>query len=135
MSIAYLTAAKNNRLSVALLGSTVTPSAGQSVDGGSGNGKLVIGTTGMATTLVTITLAKPSFSVASGVATLLGVPLSGTASASGTAASAQLQDSAGNIIGSGLTVGTSGADVNITGTTTITSGQTVTVTSGTITAT
>lgn len=137
MSIAYLAAAKNNRLSVALLAAAVTPSAGQSVDAGSSFGTLVIGTsalTGATGVLATITLQKPSFSISGGVATLLGVPLSATASATGTAALANLRDSAGNTIGSGMTVGLSGTDV-VLNSLSISSGQTVTVTSGTITAT
>ena len=134
MSIAYLTATKANRLAVALLAGAVTPATGQSVDANSGVGKLVIGTAGMATVLATIALVKPSFSISGGVATLLGVPLSATATATGTAAVAQLQDSGGNIIGGGMTVGTSATDV-ILNSTAISSGQTVTVTSGTITAT
>lgn len=134
MAIAYLTATKANRLKIALLAGAVTPSSGQSVDSGSGVGNLVIGTSGMATVLATIPLQKPSFSVSGGTATVLGTPISATASASGTAAVAQLQDSAGNVIAGGMTVGTSGADVNLNSTT-ISSGQTVTLTSGTITAT
>lgn len=135
MAVNYATTTKNNRLRMAFLAGAVTPAAGESVDSGAGNGTLVIGTSalsGATGVLVTITLQKPSFSIASGVATLLGVPLSGTASATGTAALANLRDSAGNAIVTGLTVGTSATDI-IVATTSITSGQTVTVTSGTIT--
>jgi hypothetical protein len=61
------------------------------------------------------------------------VPLSVNASATGTAAKAELRTNAGaSVEASGLTVGTSGSDINLTSTS-ITSGQTVTVTSGTIT--
>lgn len=137
MAIAYLTATKNNRLSVALLAASVTPASGQSVDSNSSFGTLVIGTsglTGATGVLATITLQKPSFSISGGVATLLGVPLSATASATGTAALANLRDSAGNTIASGMTVGTSGTDV-VLNSVSISSGQTITVTSGTITAT
>jgi hypothetical protein len=134
MPIAYSTATKNNRLSMALLAAAVTPASGASVDANSSFGKLVIGTAGMAAVLATITLLKPSFSISGGVATLLGVPLSATASGTGTAAAAQLQDSAGNAIGSGLTVGTSGTDIVINAVA-ISSGQTVTITAGAITAT
>lgn len=134
MSVSYLTATKANRLSVSLLAGAVTPASGQSVDANSGFGQLVIGTTGMATVLATIVLQKPSFSISGGVATLLGTPLSATATGTGTAAVAQLQDSAGNVIGGGMTVGLSGSDVNLNSLS-ISSGQTVTVTSGTLTAT
>lgn len=135
MSVNYLAAAKNNRLSVGLLAGAVTPSAGQSVDSGAGFGTLVIGTgalSGATGVLATIVLQKPSFSISGGVATLLGVPLSVAASATGTAALAELRDSAGNVIISGLTVGTSAADI-ILNSVAISSGQTVQITSGTIT--
>lgn len=135
MAVNYLAATKNNRLRMAFLAGAVTPAAGESVDSGAGNGLLVIGTSalsGATGVLVSITLQKPSFSISAGVATLLGVPLSGTASATGTAALANLRDSAGNAIVTGLTVGTAATDI-IVATTSITSGQTVTVTSGTVT--
>jgi hypothetical protein len=64
----------------------------------------------------------------------LGVPLTATASATGTAAKAELRDNAGNAIVTGLTVTASGGggDVIISSVA-ITSGQTVQVNSGTIT--
>ena len=110
MSVTYIAAAKNARLTAGLL----TVVSGQSVDGGAGFGVLVIGTaalSGATGVLATITLPKPSFSVSAGVATMLGVPLSATASATGTAAKAELRDSVGNVIVSGLTVGTSATDI------------------------
>jgi hypothetical protein len=82
--------------------------------------------------LATIALQNPAFTEASQVLTLAGVPLSVAASASGTAAKAEIRNNAGTTIVSGLTVGTSGTDI-IIGTTTITSGGTVTCTAGTIT--
>ena len=126
MSITWNTAAGNARLNACLTAAVL----GQSVDGGAGNGQLVIGTSalsGSTGVLVTFTLSKPSFTIASKTATLLGVPLSATAANSGTAALAELRDSTGTTIGSGLTVGLSGsgADV-IVSTTAITSGQTIT---------
>ena len=127
MSVTYITAAANARLAAGLTAAV----SGQSVDGNTTFGQLQIGTAGMATTLAIIILQKPSFSIASKVATLLGVPLSITAIATGTAATAQITDSAGTVIISGLTVGTSGTDV-IINSTSITSGQTVQVTAGTI---
>ncbi len=135
MAISYPTATKNNRLKMALLAGAVTPAAGESLDANTGFGVLVIGTSALSGgtgVLATITLQKPSFSISGGVATMLGVPLSATASATGTAAKAELRDSAGNVIGGTLTVGTSGTDI-IVATTTVTSGQTVQVTAGTIT--
>jgi len=76
-------------------------------------------------------LQNPSFSFATRTATLLGVPLSATASAGGTAAKAELRDNSGVAIINTLTVGTSGTDI-IIGSTTITSGDTVTCTAGTL---
>lgn len=129
--LTYSTTAANARLVAALTAAV----SGQSVDGNSSFGQLVIGTaslSGATGVLCTVTLQKPSFSIASKVATMLGVPLSCTASANGTAALAELRDSAGTTILSGLTVGTSGTSI-VLGTTSITSGLTVTISSGTIT--
>lgn len=98
-------------------------------------GSLVIGTSslsGATGVLATIALGTTPFTLSSGVITLSGVPLSVTASATGTAAKAELRTNGGTVIVSGLTVGTSGADINLNSTS-ITSGQTVTVTLGTIT--
>jgi hypothetical protein len=82
--------------------------------------------------LFTITLQKPSFSQSGGVITLLGVPLSATAVATGTAAAAVIKDGSGNVVVSGLTVGTVGTDV-IINSTSVTLGQAVSCSSGTIT--
>jgi len=98
-------------------------------------GSLVIGTSslsGATGVLATVTLPNPASSVSGDVLTLLGVPLSATASASGTAAKAEIRNNAGTVIVGNLTVGTSASDV-IVNTTTVTSGQTVTVTAGTVT--
>lgn len=101
-------------------------------------GQLVIGTAALAGAtgvLATVALPTAPFTISGSgtvIATLAGVPLSATASASGTAAKAELRTNAGVVVVSGLTVGTSGADINLTSTS-VTSGQTVTVSSGTIT--
>lgn len=104
------------------------------IDGGSGAGILEIGTAAMGTVLATITLADPSGTVAgAGVLTLSSFPRSDTAAdASGTAAAARIRDSNGNVVISGLTVGTSGTDV-ILDSVSITSGQTVTINSAVFT--
>lgn len=124
MAIAYSTTVKNTRLSavVTALGTTA---------------KLVIGnaaTSGgsITTTLATITLNNPVGTASSGVLTFSGLPLSAVAAATGTANSATLQDGSGTVVASGLTVGTSGADIIISSTA-VSTGQTVTLTSGTIT--
>ena len=84
------------------------------------------------TVLATIALGTPPFSLAAGVLTTLGVPLSATASAGGTAAKAELRDNAGTVVRDGLTVGTSGTNIIITNTT-IAAGDEVRVTAATIT--
>ena len=83
------------------------------LDAQGGNAILKIGTSGMGTTLVSITLAKPSATVSGGVLTFSGLPKSATASAAGTAAAAQLCDSASTVWIDGLTVGTSGTNIII----------------------
>jgi hypothetical protein len=82
--------------------------------------------------LATIALGTTPGTVSGAVLTLSGTPLSATASATGTAAKAELRNNSGSVIVSGLTVGTSGSDI-ILDSTSITSGQTVTINSGTIT--
>src|SRR5215475_10391692 len=121
MAVVYSNSLKDTRMNAVI----------SAIDAGTA-GSIEIGTAGMGAVLVTIALAKPSFSEASQTITLLSTPRSGTASATNTAAAARIKDSSGNVIVSGLTVGVSGADLNLTSTA-ITSGQTVSITSGTIT--
>jgi hypothetical protein len=82
--------------------------------------------------LATIALQNPAATVSGAVMTLAGLPLSVNASATGTAALAELRNNAGTVIVGGLTVGTSATDV-ILNSTSITSGQSVSVTAATIT--
>lgn len=122
MAVVYSTAVKNSRMTVVR----------DAIDAGSSNGVLEIGTTGMASVLATIPLADPCGSVSSGVLTF-SVPITeASADASGTAAEARIKDSSGTVVISGLTVGTSGANINLD-TTSITAGQTVTISSAAIT--
>ena len=93
------------------------------LDAGSGAAVLEIGDSGFATTLVSFTLSDPAGTVSGDVLSGSGLPKTTTASASGTAAEARLKDSSGNIVVSGLTVGTSSANVIISPSTSITSGQ------------
>lgn len=141
MAVTYAGATKNNRLKMAFLAGAVTPAAGESVDSGAGVGVLVIGTSalsGSTGVLATIALQKPSVTISGGVATIAGTPLSVAAAASGVAALAELRDSAGNVIVSGLTVGgtaegtASGKDL-VLAASTISAGVTVQLTSGAIT--
>ena len=111
--------------------------AGASVNGQAGAGQLQLLDAG-SNVLVTFTLQQPPFTIAAGVATLLGTPLTAVASGSGSAASAQFLDGGGNVVGGGMTVGLiSGFDVNITtGSLVFTAGQTETIgASSTITTT
>lgn len=82
--------------------------------------------------LITYTLEDVAAGVVGPVLTLLGLPKSANASASGTAALAVIKDSDANIVATGLTVGTSNADV-IVSSTTIASGAPYSLTAGTIT--
>lgn len=98
-------------------------------------GSLVIGTaalSGSTGVLATITLSTPAATISGPVLTLSGVPLVAVASAAGTAALAELRNSAGTTIVSGLTASTLSADIIISSIT-ITLGGTVTVLSGIIT--
>jgi len=102
------------------------------IDVGAGAGSLQIGMIVMGAVLATIALADPSASIASGVLTLLGVPLSVAASGTGTAAEARIRDSNSADVVTGLTVGTSGTNI-VLDSVSITTGQTVRITAGTIT--
>jgi hypothetical protein len=71
------------------------------LDAGAGAGKLKLYTSG-AVLLCTITLSDPAFgSSATGVATLAGTPLTGTASGAGTVDNATLTDSNDVVVMSG----------------------------------
>ena len=119
MAITYTIAVKTARLNA------VKTALGAS-------GKLEIGTTGMASILAVIDLGSGG-SVTNDVWTLIGTPTSDTsADNTGTAAAARIRTSDNTDIVTGLTVGTSGADV-ILDSTSITAGQTVTINSATIT--
>lgn len=101
MAVVYNTAVKNDRMLVVR----------NAIDAGAGAGKLQIGTVGFTTVLVELALADPSGAVTNGVLALTPPALSATAIASGTASEARLTTSADVVVASGLTVGTTGADV------------------------
>jgi len=121
MSVTYTTAVKNARLNA------VTTAIGST-------GVLEIGTAGMATILATIPLANPAAPAASGGVLTLTMPQSdASADASGTAAAARIRTASGGTdVVTGLSVGTSGADINLDSVS-ITAGQTVTISSASIT--
>lgn len=120
MAVTYTTAVKTARMNA-----VVTAAGATAV--------LEIGTTGMASVLATIALANPIGTVTNGVLTLT-MPRSDTsADASGTAAAARIRTASGGTdIITGLTVGTTGSDINLDSVG-ITAGQTVTINSATIT--
>jgi hypothetical protein len=122
MAVIYSTAVKNSRMTVVR----------DAIDGGSSGGTLEIGTASMASVLAIIPLADPCGSVSSGVLTFT-MPQSDTnADATGTAAEARIKDSSGTVVVSGLIVGTSGANINLSSVG-ITAGDTVTLSSAAIT--
>lgn len=133
MAVTYATAVKTDRLS-----NVVDRIAAKTYVVGSGAGsagKLVIGTSalsGATGVLATIALQNPPATVSGAVLTIAGVPLSVAASATGTAALAELRSNTDVVIVSGLTVGTAATDIIISSVS-ITSGQTVQITAGTIT--
>lgn len=123
MAVTYSTAAKNARLTAVR----------DLIDAGAGPGILEIGTSGMAVVLAQFTLADPSGTISGGVLSFSGFPNSDTsANATGTAAAARIRDSNSVDIVTGLTVGTSAADI-ILDSVSITAGQTVTLNSAAIT--
>lgn len=124
MAVTYSTAVKTARLNAVVA----------QIDAGAGPGTIEIGTTAMGTVLAVLTMADPCGTVSGDVLTFDFDPdISDTsANATGTAAAAQIKDSNGTVCISGLTVGTSGSDINLDSVS-ITAGQTVTLTTGTIT--
>lgn len=122
MAVNYSTTVKNSRMTVVR----------DAIDGGPASGTLEVCTTGYTTVLATVTMDDPCGSVSSGVLSFSALPISTTASNSGTAALARFKDSTGTVVCDGLTVGTSGTNV-IVSTTTFTSGQSVDLTAATIT--
>lgn len=134
MPVIYNASLRTNRLNLVLnaLGTATAPTIPTT---GTAAATLVIGTSalsGATGVLATVNLQTTPATVTGSVLTLAGLPLSTTASATGTAALAELRNNAGTVIVSGLNVGTSGTDV-VVSSTAITSGQTVQVTAATIT--
>jgi len=120
MAITLATTLRNNRAN------QITSAAGTSAI-------LRIYTAAYATALVDCTCNASAFApTASGGVLTLNAISAGTASAAGTAAIARILTSGGTMVIEGLTVGTSGSNINITNTT-IAVSDTVTVTSATIT--
>ena len=123
MPVIYSTAAKAARMQAIV----------NLIDAGASVGKLQLGTSLMGTVLASVDLAKPCGTVAGSVLTLAGFPRTDTdADATGTPVAAQIVDSNGNVIISGLTVGTTSGDLRVDAPT-ITQHQTVSIASAVIT--
>lgn len=118
MSVTYTTAVKTSRM-------TATRDA-------VANGTLEIGTAAMAAVLATFGLSAAGGTISDDVWTLAFDADTVAAGGTGTAAAARVKDSGGVAQVTGLTVGTSGSDINLDSTS-ITSGQNVTLSAATIT--
>ena len=134
MAVVYRSGLRTNRLNLVLneLGSAAAPTIQTT---GASAGSLVIGTadlSGATGVLATIPLETTPGTVSGDTLTIAGLPKSVTATASGTAAKAELRNNSGTVIVSGLTVGQTSADIIVSGTV-IASGQLFQVTGGTIT--
>lgn len=102
------------------------------IDVGAGAGYIEICSAAYASVLATITLSDPCGSVTGDVLTLTMPKSDTSADATGTAAVARIKESAGTVIVSNLTVGTSAMDIILTSLA-ITAGDTVTISSATLT--
>jgi hypothetical protein len=133
MAVTYRSDIRTNRLNLVVnaLGSSAAPVIATV---GASAGSLVIGTaalSGSTGVLAVFPLDQTPGIVSGDTLTLSGMPKITTAVGSGEAAKAELRDNSGSVVVSGLSVGTSSADVIITGTI-ISYGQTVNVLSGAI---
>ena len=124
MAMAYATAVRTARMQV----------VADAIDQDVGAGTLEIGVSGFGTVLAILPLADPCGTVTNGVLTFDVTPAleDTSANATGTAAEARIKDNSGDIIISGLTVGTSGTHIVLTSTA-IVATEPVTITSFTIT--
>lgn len=123
LSVDYNTTVRTNRLQQGI----------NATDAGASNGWLRLLNDG-GTILSSFQLARPSATAANGVATFNGMSLiDPAAAAEGYATAARTEDGDGNIIISGLTVGTgSSYEIVMSPTNYITVGQTVAITAATI---
>lgn len=125
MALVYNVNVRNSRLQQVI----------NAIDAGAGNGQILLYTAGLGVLLSTVILAKPCATILNGVLTFSGTPIiDPAAAASGLAAAAQITDSGGTVVASGLTVGAVGSGANIIITLqNIVVGSIVTFQSGTIT--
>ena len=128
MTVNYNQATINGRLNVVVTNIDAGPSFGVMRILGGPN--LPLQTVGL------INLKKPSGTVSGGVLTFSGLPLAAPLTLIGTnITAADIEDSTGLIVASGLTVGNSTASDIVMNTTLVSSGQTITLISATITGT
>lgn len=124
MTLTYATSVINNRLQQVI----------NAIDSGSSNGRVLLGTAGMAVTLSTIILTKPCATISSGILTFSGTPITDTVPATGTAASMNITNSAGSVVISSLSVNLSSLAPDVTiNLQNVTAGSIITFQSGTIT--
>ena len=102
------------------------------IDAGSGAGKLKIYTSGGGTLLAVLTLSDPCGTVSGDTLTFSTITADSSADNTGTAAEAKITTSADADVVTGLTVSTSGANINLN-TVSIVSGATVSMSSGSLT--
>jgi hypothetical protein len=121
MAVDYRTTLKTTRMNAVLA----------DIDSGAGAGYIEICSAGYAAVLATITLADPCGTVTTDTLTLTMPQSDVSADNTGTAAVARIKESTGTTIVNNLTVGTSGANINLNSLS-ITSGGTVTLTAGTL---
>lgn len=124
MAVIYNTTLKNRRMSA----------VGMEADSGAGAAILELGTTGMAATLITITLGDPSVSASAtaGAIVFAGFPKTGTSVAAGILAAARIRDSNNADVVTGLLVSSTATEVTVDNTNVATA-QLVIVNSITIT--
>lgn len=119
MAVTYRTSLKTTRMT----------SVKTDIDSGGAAGTIEIGTTGMASILAVLPLSYPCGTVSGDTLTFSAITSDSSADATGTAAEARIKTSGGTAIVTGLTVGTSGANINLN-TVSITAGGTVSLSSG-----
>ena len=126
MSVNYTTPTINGRLTVVV----------NNIDAGSSFGQMRLIATQSTAAVCLIPLQKPCGVVSGGILTF-NTPITGTvitlASTSNPLLAADIEDSAGNVIVSGLTIGVSTAYDIVTATTSVLIGENITLTSATIT--
>ena len=102
------------------------------IDAGPGNGVMRL-LSATSVTIATITLQKPSGTASGGILTFSGLPLGGPTLASGQIVAADIEDSTGTVVASGLTVGISTSYDIYMANPNVLSAQTVSLTNATIT--